>query len=401
MIKYLLLLASVSGALFGCQDTESPSSVSASLKVVRGDLVFQPSLYGELVPVRSESVYVPSLTDMWQVTIDTIKPDGTLVKKGEEILRFDTSEVASKLEVKQAELSIQEAELRKLQDTLEKERINVDLQVQRLELLVKRARLSVVEGVDFISKLELSKAKIDVSRARLELQLARRARKAFSKKRNAALNVRKLRLNSVKDKVEEYRENMGKMVLRAPSDGVVLAPYTRLFWSRKKAEPGVVARPGDKVLELPDLSAFQAELYVRQREAALLTVGDEAIVYATTNSSIGMKAKITHKDAFTTTRNERFKTKKTEGNLKEVKVTLSLTETPPGLTPGGTVRADVNTVLAKDVLQVPLTCLKAEGTGYTVVMTDGSERKISVGKSSSTHAEILSGLAEGETVRIQ
>lgn len=401
MTKIFLLPPLLLSVLAGCQAPSHTGPVKMSVEISRGALFFRPSLYGELVPVRSESVYVPSLTDLRQVTIDTIKPDGTMVKKGDEILRFDTSEIEAKLEVKQAELSIQEAELQKLRDTLEKERIEVDLQVQRLRLLVRRARLSVVEGVDFISKLDLAKARIDVSRAKLELQLARQAREAFAKKKNAALNVRKLRLNTVKDKVDEYRTNMAKMVIKAPSDGVVLAPYTRLFWSRKKAEPGVVARPGDKVLELPDLSAFKAELYVRQREAALLSVGDEAVVYATTKPTIGMKAKVIHKDAFTTTRNERFKTKKSEGNLKEVKVTLSLVDVPAGLTPGGTVRADINSLLAKDALIVPLACLKPQEKGYTVLLKDGAQRTIRMGKSSTTHAEVLEGLEEGDHVRFQ
>ena len=79
-------------------------------------------------------------------------------------------------------------------------------------------------------------------------------------------------MSSVQEKVKEYRANLKKMVIYAPSDGVVYAPYTRIMWVMKKAAPGVVARPGDKILELPDFREFEAKVYVRQRDAALLKV---------------------------------------------------------------------------------------------------------------------------------
>ena len=202
------------------------------------------------------------------------------------------------------------------------------------ELQVKKAELNVVEGVEFISKLELSKAKIDVSRAKLELKLARDALNAFKNKKEAALNVRTLKMASVKEKVDEYKSNLEKMVIYAPSDGVVYAPYTRIMWVMKKAAPGVVARPGDKLLELPDLSEFDAKVFIRQRDAALLKIGDVATVYATTHPERGIDGVIGEKDEFTTTRNDRLNTKTPQGNLREVQVTIELSTTLPVLRPG-------------------------------------------------------------------
>ena len=72
--------------------------------------MFSASFYGELQPKKTESIYIPPLSDLWQVTIESVKPDGTVVKKGDEILRFETAQLEDQLRTKEAELDVQKAE---------------------------------------------------------------------------------------------------------------------------------------------------------------------------------------------------------------------------------------------------------------------------------------------------
>ena len=81
MIKSFLRLSWSLLAFLGCQDLSTATVSYATAEITRGDLVFSASFYGELQPKKTESIYIPPLSDLWQVTIESVKPDGTVVKK--------------------------------------------------------------------------------------------------------------------------------------------------------------------------------------------------------------------------------------------------------------------------------------------------------------------------------
>ena len=133
----------------------------------------------------------------------------------------------------------------------------------------------------------------------------------------------------------------------------------------------------------------------------MLKVGDVANVTATMFPDQILKAKVVSKEEFATTRNARTGTATEQGSLKEVRVVLELEESAVQLRPGGTVRADVSTLLASDALIVPLAALKEDSGGFTAVKTDGSVVQVKVGLTSTTHAQVVDGLEERDEVVVR
>jgi multidrug resistance efflux pump len=369
--------------------------------VTKGDLVFASSFYGEIEAAESHPIYVPEFRNTWQITVQSVVADGTVVKKGDRVLSFAMQTFEEDLREKESELAVAEAQLRKVHEQNEDERINRSLAVQRSQMYVELAKLNVVEGVNLVSKLDLEKARVELQRAELQLELDRKEVSAFEKKRAAAMEVERLRVTSAAEKVKEIKSQLEKMHVVAPADGILYAPYTRLNWMMAKVAPGKVVRPGDKILEIPELDQFKANVYVRQRDAGLVKVGDEATVVATMFPDAPLKGKVLSKDEFATTRNERTGATGAQGTLKEIRVVLELDHGQQALRPGGTVRADVNTVLAKDVLMVPLAALKEEKGGHYGTLRDGKKVKVKVGQTSPTHAEVLDGLSSGDELRLE
>lgn len=400
-------LACATGALgaAGCSGAGASSggggAEAMAVSVAKVDLLFSSSYYGEIEPRTSHPILSPQLRNVWQVTIQSVLADGTLVKKGDVVLEFDRATMEEDLREREAELAVAEASLTRVREQLADENFGRVLAVQRAEMDVELAKLNVVEGVNLISKLDLEKKKVELTRAELQLELRRKESVSFEKKRAATLEVERLKVQTAKQKVDDLREQLGLMQVRAPADGVLYAPYTRLNWMMSKAAPGVVVRPGDKILEIPELEDFNVSLYVRQRDATLLKLGDEATVVPTMFPDARIKAKVVSKDEFSTTRNARTGTSTEQGNLKEVKVVLELERTDLRLRPGGTVRADISTVLAKDVLSVPLAALAEGPDGYRATFKDGREVKVKVGQTSTTHAQVLEGLSEGQQVLVE
>ncbi len=367
-------------------------------QVTKGRLVFASSFYGDLEARKSIAIHTPDLSGVSHLTVETVLDDGTEVKQGDVVLTFEKGPIEDDLTEERAKLAVAKAQLRQVDGQLDMERIELELQVKRREMATQRAKLNLVVGVNLISKLDLERAKLDHQRAKLDLALARRALRSFAKKRRSALEVERLKVTAIEEKVAGFEQNLAKTALRAPASGVLYGPYTRLNWVRGKVAPGSVTRPGDKLLELPDLASFNAVLYVRQRDAALLKVGDRATAEATVQPGRSIGGKVVRKESFATTRNQRFGTEEPAGNLKEIKIVLELSDILPGLRPGGSVRADIASTLRERALLVPLAALREQGKGHRVTLESGAERAVKIGLSSTTHAEVRSGLSEGDRV---
>lgn len=396
-MKRTILAVVLLVGLVGCGSEEE--RVVQTTEVEEGTLTFEGVYYGELQAAEKVDVHVPDIPDTWQVTVDSVLPDGARVEEGDVILTFlrDTLEMDLRDELEKLEVA--QAQRRKVVQQLDKERIDLELEVKRKELARDRAKLQVVEGVNLISKLELDKAKLDVEKAELELELAKKALQTFEQKRRTAIKIEDLKVQAAQRAVDNKKEGLEKIEVTAPVDGVIYAPYTRLNWQRTKVAPGVVGRPGDLVLTLPDLSKYEAHLYVRQRDAALVKVGDEATITPLILPDKKIEGRVIEKEDFATTRNERLGTETAAGNLKEYLVTVELDEAPDELRPGNSARVQIESKLVQDVPILPAVYLKQRDDKTWYVTTPGGETvDVEVGRTNLTHVEITSGLEVGDVV---
>lgn len=380
-----------------CQEAEDPP---VPIATSRGELIATQSFQGELSPKKTTPIVVPKVPKVDVFTIKTILSDGATVKKGDVVATFDTTEIEDNLRSAESELRVAEASRAKVEHALATERIGLELEVKRRQMAVEEAKLRLVEGVNLISELERKKAQVNLESAGVELVLARSALEAFAKKRATSLVVEDVKIATAKTTLEDTRAALQRLTLRAPEDGVIYRPYVQMNFTRAKAEPGRVCRASDKILELPDLSTFEIILQVRPRDAARFAVGDVAKVYLAAEPNRAVPAKVAKKESFATTRNERYGTKTPEGNLKEIAITLELGEQLPGMRPGGTVRAEVQSSLAKDVAIVPLLAVDEEGETRFVTLAGGERRTVVLGATTATHGEVKEGLSGTETLWI-
>ena len=390
------LAAVMIGALASCSKKGEPMT---TVTVRRGKLMAEQSFHGELAPKKSITIPVPKIPRADILTIKTVLPDGAKVKAGEVVATLDTSDIEENLRSALTDLAVAEAERRRSEQALVTERITLELEQKRRQMAVDEAKLRLVEGVNLISALDRKKAEVQLASAEVELKLATGALGAFAKKRSTTLEVADIKVQTAQDVVKDQRAALEGAAIKAPSDGVVYRPYVPLNYTRAKAEPGRVCRSGDKLLELPDLGAFEAILWVRPRDAARIQVGDPARVYVVSMGERLIAGKVLKKEGFATTRNERYGTKTPEGNLKEISITIELDQQPEGMRPGGTVRAEIDSVLKPEAVLLPLWALEEEHDGHGfVTLASGERRAVEIGLGSATHGEVTKGLSGGEVL---
>ena len=123
-----------------------------------------------------------------------------------------------------------------------------------------------------------------------------------------------------------------------------------------------------------------------------------------TNSLIafpGLKisGKVSFVDSFVVSRNDRLGVKRADGNLSEIHAIVSFDRQDDRMRPGMTTRSEINSIIAKDVLYIPIIALIREDDKSFVKMKNGKKREIETGISSPNFIEIKSGLTEGEEIK--
>ena len=98
------------------------------LPVERRDLIIGVPLEGELSATRSASLGPPPIQSIWNFKIAYLAPEGKVVRQGQPVIRFDTSDLQQKLLQKMSERDSAEKELEKLVTDLKIERRGLENQ---------------------------------------------------------------------------------------------------------------------------------------------------------------------------------------------------------------------------------------------------------------------------------
>jgi len=264
--------------------------------VARAPFVQQVVAEGNLSAVRATPVTIPpgapdSLTISW------LAPDGVLVHAGDPIARFDPHQIEISLRTAQDALATErvKAEKERAQSDAEMKKLAGDGEIADREL--EAARRFQKKDEMIFSRSERIESEIDGDLARQRSDHAAGAaqtRRALSAAERQLIDIQRRQAAA---NIARARQALASLTVTAPYDGILLL---RRNWRREPIRVGDTVFPGQPLADLPDLSRFQAEVYVLEADAGGLAVGKPAavtlesapgIVYPATLSRIDTLAK--------------------------------------------------------------------------------------------------------------
>jgi len=200
-----------------------------------------------------------------------------------------------------------------------------------------------------------------------------------------ALQRAQRRLETVDDRIAKTR-------VPAPADGTILSVPVI---AGQVVVPAVSVNAGTTLATLADISSLIVDAHVNQLDIAKVKLGDRVEVIGGADDSIRSTAKINFIAPLATTKN----------NVKGFTVQAVLGGDTSALRPGMTVAIRLPLAAATDAVSVPLGAVFESRRGRVVYVPrpDGSAeaRPVEVGATDLFHAEIRSGLQEGESVLLQ
>ncbi len=268
MKRNILIGAGVVGVLLigyfivsGGKDGEA-ASIMASVK--RGQFRVDIETTGELEAKNSVKIQGPSQLrnfQIWEVTIQNIVNEGTVVKKGDWVATLDRSEFQTKFMAKQIELDKASSKFNQTQlDTTLQLRQSRD-ELINLNYAVEETGI-VLEQSKFEPPATIKQAEINMEKAKRTYQ---QAVENYKIKKNQ--NIEKMReVNAELRKVQSEYDGMTKVLeafnVLAPEPGMVI--YHR-GWDGKPIKSGSRVQMWDPtVATLPDLTTMMSKTYVNE-----------------------------------------------------------------------------------------------------------------------------------------
>src|SRR5580692_6009477 len=255
-----------------------------STAVKRGDVTFAVYARGEFQGGNSIMMTAP-MAGGSDMSITSLRAPGELVKSGDTVIQFDTTDQAYAL--KEAEADLAEAEQKVIQAQAQmqakQEEDNFLLIKARSDL--KQAELEARKN-PVVSAIQAKQNDLAVEGARATLdQLTRDLanRKATSQ---AGVAIQDAVVAKAKVQIGTAQNNIEMMTLRAPRDGYVNVQQntnTNNFYSGMilpMLQVGDTIRAGMAVVQLPDMKNWEATVHIAEADRGHLALHQPAIVTA-------------------------------------------------------------------------------------------------------------------------
>ena len=328
-------------ALPGCgeQGTSSPPDV-ATAQAERRDIREEIRLSGDVSP----AFQVEIKPEVGGKLRDVLTQTGREVKKGELLFVIDDSDLQIERASAQVEIDGAVVTVEKLAGNLDRAR-----QLFAAKLISKE----IYENLD------------------ADHRLAENAQERAQR-----------RLETVDDRITKTR-------VPAPADGTILSVPVI---AGQIVVPAVSVNAGTTLATLADLSSLIVDAHVNQLDIGKVKLGDTVEVLGGADDSIRATAKINFIAPLATVKN----------NVKGFTVQAVLSGDTSAFRPGMTVAIRLPLATATNAVSVPLAAVFESRNGKVVYVARPDDapqaRPVEVGATDLFHAEIRSGLEEGETV---
>lgn len=363
------------------------------VRVARGTFELRVPAQGNLRSVRATPVSVPAGVP-GPFRLAWLAPDGSRVRSGEVVVRFDSTELVKELADARddGESSTLRIGKQEVQGRAEIDKLDRDAGLAREELAASQQFQKKDETI--YSRHEIIESDIDQDLAKDKEAHSRGARRTREKLDATEHQLLAIERRKAELKRQQAEQGLRSLEVTAPHDGVLIL---------KRDFRGEPVRVGDSVwnaqplAEIPNLAEMEAEVFVLEADAGGLAPGKRAAVILESMPDVTWPAEIRRVDPLA-------KPRLRGSPVQYFAVVLKLAQTDPQtMKPGQRVRATLFLEERKDVIAVPRQAVfEQDGKKRVYVRRGGAfaPAEVTLGPVSMGRVVIEQGIAPGEEVAL-
>jgi len=354
------------------------------VKVTRETLISTLSTNGKVEPIE----WRPVRSERAGIVARVLVSRGQQVAKDQPLVELDTR-VAS-ADLAKAQASIQEA--RAQEQVLaqggriaERQQIDSDLARARLDLEAAQKNYAALERL--AARQAATRQEMDTARQLVEqLQL----RIQFLEKNKAALvtstdkEIANAKLKEAQSAAAVAQSNLDLSILRAPMDGTLYD---------FDLKPGAYVNPGDPIAKVGRLDRLRVTVYVDEPDLGKVREGELVVITWDALPGHQWKGMV-----------DKLPTQIVPLGTRQVGEVGCIIENPDrDLVPSANINAEIQASIVQNALALPKETIRRQGAESGVLLLQGDHvvwRKLSLGVSSYTNSQVLSGLKDGDAVAL-
>ncbi|MEM7368994.1 MAG: HlyD family efflux transporter periplasmic adaptor subunit [Bacteroidota bacterium] len=381
----ILILVCFGLFLLSCSSGEVKSDIL--VKPRKGTFSVKVNSTGELRAKRSTRIYGPRggrSAGIYQMKIQSIEPEGILVKKGDLIAQLDQSELMSK--ITESKLALQKAQSQYDQAVLD----------TALTLSEARDNIANLKYTMKEKQYEQQQSQYEAPAIQRQLQLEyEKAERTYEQtvanyQKRIAQSVAKVKekesdLFQQRNKFQELLDLQQEFIIRAPEEGMLI--YFR-EWNGRKRVAGAMLSPWDPVVAtLPDLTEMESITYVNEvdiqkvRKEQKVTIGLDAIANKYLTGEVIEVANIGEQ--------------RPNSDSKVFEVKIKVNESDTTLRPAMTTSNEILIAEKSEAFYVPLECLHSQDS-LSFVFKESSNgiirQEITTGLMNENEVEVIAGI---------
>jgi len=369
---------------------EPPQSTVPLYQVQQQDFSVIIPAVGELEAAQAERINTPGRSPM---TIEWLAEENSWVTKGQVVARFDAEQLL--LDSREEELEMllldldmrqQNAEESQQQNELDSEKILVGKEFKFVDTFA-------IDDLRLYSKIEIINTLSNRDYLGAKEEFIEWKESSIDDRNQSALAVLDIRKGGHQAKFQQHQSALAQLEVLAPYDGMLVYEQN---WRGDKASIGQTVFPGSTIAKIPNLEKMQAKLYVLDKNAIDLKVGQKVNLTLDAYPDKNLSGEVLSVSGFS-------RTVKRGNPTKYFELTVSLDEQSSTLQPGSKVSANVSVTQTQTKIVIPLQAIFNEKSENYVYLKQGmnfSRRPVTTADKNLYFVEIVEGLTKGDTIAL-
>jgi HlyD family secretion protein len=345
---------------------------------------------GEVEAAQAERINTPGRRPM---TIDWLAEENSWVVKGQVVARFDSEQLV--LDSREEELQMmmldmdmrqQNAEEKQQQNELDSEKVLVKKEFKFVDTFaIDDLRLySKIKIIDTLSNRDYLGAKQEF----IEWKES-----SIDNRNQSALAVLDIRKGGHQAKFQQHQSALAQLEVLAPYDGMLVFERN---WRGEKASVGQTVFPGSTIAKIPNLEKMQAKLYVLDKNAIDLKMGQKVNLTLDAYPDEKLKGEVLSVSGFS-------RTIKRGNPTKYFELMVSIDDQSSTLQPGAKLSANISVADSEVKVVIPIQAIFNEKSENYVYLQRGqnlSKRSVKIAAKNLYFVEIVKGLTDGDVIAL-
>jgi HlyD family secretion protein len=248
---------------------------------------------GNLKAKNAITVSAPQQADFGPLKVAWIAADGSLLKKGDLVARFDPTDFVLLLRTGNEDLATAGNKRQKTDVDAKTTRVNLQRDARQADAELASARMFRFDDAEVFSRYQRIESQVDeqlASEKKTHANNVLGVRRTLSAADMALIDIEKKKADL---KVRNANQGLSSLEVRAPYDGILVLQRD---WRGDVPRVGSTLWRGSPIGEVPDLREMKAEIFVLEADAAGIAVGQKAMVTLESQPGVAYSGKISQID---------------------------------------------------------------------------------------------------------